>query len=83
MDRKLEDFWEKVDENNLPKTLTGMMVSARDDMGYKRVVHNVAWDEHIQSWIWGCGDGSCSLFEDTFPGLHITHFMRYPEPAED
>lgn len=74
--------WIKVTPETMPPDNRPVIATAKflENVvyGWKIVLHDVVWEENTKQWIdW---DRPKIIEDDSFV---ITHWMPYPEPAED
>lgn len=72
--------WIKVTPETMPPDKGMVLVTVKDVSGQKWVESDICWNEKEGKWQHWHSDG---FWENLLLGDEVTHWMPYPEPAED
>lgn len=73
--------WIKVDADHMPPDMEPVIVTIECD-GKRRAYQEHRWNLRYNSWEWLC-EASAGYWEFVDEDEEITHWMPYPEPAQD
>lgn len=71
--------WIKVTPETMPPDMEPVMVTVKGKLG-SDIMKDVVWEQKSNGWAYDDG-ADCLIYLDE--NLKVTHWMPYPEPAED